>query len=161
MSGEMNKINVFNEILKWSKSLPDWESDALRRIVENINYSEKDVTEVLELLKSEKVLISIDKISRKSIRLSIEYLPAHSEVSKKVLLISIHDVENVNAIVQGQKVDFLPNGLTIIYGRNAAGKSGYARVLKKACRASGEKKAILPDIFSSKKKYLHLVQRLI
>lgn len=152
MSAEESKINIFNEILKWSKSLPDWESDALRRIVENINYSEKDVSEVLELLKNEKGLISIDKISRKAIRLSIEHLPAHSEVSKKVLLRSIYDVENVNAIVEGQKVEFLPNELTIIYGRNAAGKSGYARILKKACRARGEKKAILPDVFSSKEE---------
>jgi len=152
MSAYENKINVFNEILKWSESLPAWESDALRRIVENVNYSEKDVSEVLELLKYEKGLISKDEISRKAIRLSIEHLPAHSEVSKKVLLKSIYDIENVNAIVEGQKVEFLPNGLTIIYGRNAAGKSGYARVLKKACRARGEKKAILPDVFSSKEE---------
>lgn len=149
MSGEITKINVFNEILKWSKSLPDWESDALRRIVENIEYSEKDIKEVSHLLKREKGFISDEIFSLKAIRLSEEHLPAHSEVAKKVLLRSIYDVDNVNAIVQGQKVEFLSDGLTIIYGRNAAGKSGYARVLKKACRARGEKKTILPDVFST------------
>src|SRR5207237_24351 len=28
-------------------------------------------------------------------------------------------------------------GLTLVYGENASGKSGYCRVLKKACRARG------------------------
>ena len=149
MSREKRKINAFNEILEWSKSLPDWESDALRRIVENINYSENDVKEVLPLLKREKGFISDEISSIKAMRLSKEHLPAHSEVSKKVLLRSIYDIENVNAIVKGQKIEFLPDGLTIIYGRNAAGKSGYARVLKKACRARGGKKTILPDVFSA------------
>lgn len=149
MSKEKRKINAFNEILEWSKLLPDWESDALRRIVENINYSENDVKEVLQLLKREKGFVSDEISSIKAMRLSKEHLPAHSEMSKKILLRSIYDVENVNAIVKGQKVEFLPDGLTIIYGRNAAGKSGYARILKKACRARGEKKPILPDVFSA------------
>lgn len=148
MAKETKRINVFYEILEWSHSLPNWESDALRRIIENINYSDKDITKVLQLLKYEHGLIQEDGFSGEAIRLSKEHLPAHSEASRKVLLKSIHDIENVNAILAGQKVDFLPNGLTIIYGKNAAGKSGYARVLKKACRARGEKKPILPDVFS-------------
>lgn len=148
MLKDAKMINVFYEILEWSYSLPDWESDALRRIIENLNYSEKDITEGLQLLKYENGLILEDSFSGKAIRLSKEHLPAHSEASRKVLLKSLHHIENVNAILPGQKVDFSPNGLTIIYGKNAAGKSGYARVLKKACRARGEKKAILPNVFS-------------
>ena len=49
MSKEKRKINSFNEILEWSKLLPDWESDALRRIVENINYSENAEKNTIEI----------------------------------------------------------------------------------------------------------------
>ncbi len=35
----------------------------------------------------------------------------------------------------------------MIYGENAAGKSGYARVIKKACRARGDRQAIKPDAY--------------
>ena len=38
-----------------------------------------------------------------------------------------------------------PTGLTVIYGENGAGKSGYSRVLKKACRARDQAEPILPD----------------
>lgn len=44
-------------------------------------------------------------------------------------LASIKDVENVNALSSGQQITFNPR-LTIIFGENAAGKSGYARILK-------------------------------
>lgn len=37
--------------------------------------------------------------------------------------------------------------MTVIYGENASGKSGYSRVLKKACLARERKSDILPNVF--------------
>ncbi|HEX8926562.1 MAG TPA: AAA family ATPase, partial [Terriglobales bacterium] len=45
-------------------------------------------------------------------------------------------------------VDFGTTGLTVVYGDNGAGKSSYARVLKRACRARGSDEPILPNAFS-------------
>jgi len=54
-------------------------------------------------------------------------------------LVSLENVEGVNALAENQKIEFHPN-LTIIYGVNGSGKSGYVRLLKKALysRASEE-----------------------
>lgn len=41
---------------------------------------------------------------------------------------------------------FEPNGITVIYGDNGAGKSGYARILKRACRARHADK-IEPNVY--------------
>jgi len=42
----------------------------------------------------------------------------------------------VNALATDQKIEIGP-ALTIVYGANGAGKSGYTRILKRACRARG------------------------
>jgi hypothetical protein len=44
---------------------------------------------------------------------------------------------------------FAQSGLTVVYGDNGAGKSGYARLLKHACRARGETGKVLPDVFEA------------
>lgn len=44
----------------------------------------------------------------------------------------------------------MPKGVTVVYGDNGAGKSGYARLLKRACRArmsNGREERILPNIY--------------
>ncbi len=149
MSEENGQVNVYTEILGWSNSLPDWKSDALRRVIVQGDYSEKDVEEVLQLLKLSEGLLSEKEVSIKAVRVSKAHLPVNSSQGEKVLLKAMHGLQNVNAVVVDQKIEFLPKGLTIIYGRNAAGKSGYARVLKRACRARGEAKEVLPNVFDT------------
>jgi ABC-type cobalamin/Fe3+-siderophores transport system ATPase subunit len=49
-----------------------------------------------------------------------------------VSLSAIKDVRAVNNLAPEQTLSFAPNGVTIVYGDNGAGKSGYARILKRA-----------------------------
>jgi len=72
------------------------------------------------------------------------------QVAEKIILKSIKDLSNVNAIPNGSNLSFGHEGLTVIYGENATGKSGYARVLKRACSARDTKERILPNVFSDK-----------
>jgi ABC-type enterochelin transport system ATPase subunit len=52
-----------------------------------------------------------------------------------VSLSKLYNLKHVNALQPGETLTFQKSGLTVIYGDNGAGKSGYARVLKQACRA--------------------------
>ena len=52
----------------------------------------------------------------------------------------------MNALAEDQTLSFGPN-LTVVYGDNAAGKSGYIRILKSACRARGREE-ILGNVVS-------------
>jgi hypothetical protein len=64
-----------------------------------------------------------------------------------VLLSSIADPTNVNRLLDEQKLTFAPQGLTVVYGDNASGKSGYARIIK-AVVGARHREAIHPDVFS-------------
>ena len=59
-------------------------------------------------------------------------------------LVRISNVKGVNALVEGQYIDF-GLGLTLLYGENGMGKTGYARILK---RLAGSRSAedILADV---------------
>lgn len=140
--------NAFEKILEWSEGLPDWQSDALRRILQQHELTEQDISEILDMLKAEHGLIDYEKLTIRPKRLTKKDIPTQFKSEKKVILKAMHDLENVNAIVPKQSLNFSPTGMTIIYGHNASGKSGYARVLKKACRARGQKEPILPNVFS-------------
>jgi energy-coupling factor transporter ATP-binding protein EcfA2 len=54
--------------------------------------------------------------------------------------------KGINALAADQSLEFAPQGLTIIYGDNGSGKSGYVRILKHACRTRDGKVVILRDV---------------
>jgi energy-coupling factor transporter ATP-binding protein EcfA2 len=62
-----------------------------------------------------------------------------------VVLKAMRDLKHVNRIAPNQVLQFAPNGLTAIYGGNGSGKSGYSRVLKRACRARDQQENVLAD----------------
>jgi energy-coupling factor transporter ATP-binding protein EcfA2 len=77
--------------------------------------------------------------------LAISYNPnASDDFKENVCFDSLTNVEGVNALTENQTIELTPN-ITIIYGSNGAGKSGYVRLFKKVFY-SKDKGDILPDI---------------
>ncbi|WP_066358575.1 AAA family ATPase [Aliarcobacter cryaerophilus] len=77
--------------------------------------------------------------------LSISYNPnASDDFKENLTFVSLTNVEGVNALTENQTIELTPN-LTIIYGANGAGKSGYIRLLKNVFY-SKDKEDILPNI---------------
>lgn len=138
----MNTVNVFGEILEWSIGRPSWQRDALRRIVAKGDLDESDIGELANLCRSEYGLG--DRI--KPVFLSKDHIPNASAMADTVSLQSLTHHRGVNALAPNQTVEF-GSSLTVIFGANAAGKSGYTRILKRACRARGAEE-ILGNVIS-------------
>lgn len=141
-NGGVVKVSVHEEILGWSQDRPAWQRDGLRRLVTNGELSEDDFIELTEICKSVHGLFD----RRNSIPLAKEHLPDRSSGSPQVTLVSIFHRQGVNALAENQTLKFGAN-LTVVYGDNAAGKTGYIRILKSACRARGQEK-ILGNVVS-------------
>jgi energy-coupling factor transporter ATP-binding protein EcfA2 len=62
-----------------------------------------------------------------------------------VILTALRDLQNVNQIPSNRTLTFSETGITVIYGGNGSGKSGYARVMKRACRARDQSEPIHPN----------------
>ena len=133
----MVKINVLNEILSWSLDRPPWQRDALRRLITRGELDESDNGELSNLCKSRHGLAD----RTKPVPLDASHLPQPDDRKKPVSLKSLTHHIGVNALAQDQTIEFGPH-LTVVYGANAAGKSGYTRILKRACRARGAEEVL-------------------
>lgn len=76
----------------------------------------------------------------------LEQLPQVAAGDPPVRLDSITNLEHVNALASEKPLTFEATGLTIIYGDNGSGKSGYARLLKRIARAR-HREEVLSDVF--------------
>jgi recombinational DNA repair ATPase RecF len=74
--------------------------------------------------------------------------PTYIPTDKEIQLIALSEITGVNCLAKNQKLEFSPN-ITVIYGENGTGKTGYSRVLKSMGFSYDKKNNILQNIFSS------------
>ena len=123
--------SIFADILKWSEQRPSWQRDALRRLFTSGDLTAPDLDELTEICRAQHGLASPKPFEL----LAAQHLPISNPTNgATVSVVSLTHHIGVNALAPDQTVSFGPN-LTIVYGENAAGKSGYTRILKQACRS--------------------------
>ena len=128
-------MTILQEILTWSEDerRPIWQRDALRRLVIRGELSNEDLSSLAEICKSGHGLSG----PREIVPLTREHVADAGEPDTSVSLHSIFHLRGVNALAENQTLQFSPQ-LTVVYGDNAAGKTGYIRILKSACRSRGQ-----------------------
>ena len=131
-------------LIDWANKQDSW----VRRLVGHIIASQRPIsdeqtTEFFELFLAEKGLHG----SSPEIEPELPYPRAGSAQSDPLRLLSLSKVSGVNALSPGGTIDFSP-GLTILYGENATGKTGYARILKRISAVQYPEE-ILPNINST------------
>ena len=131
------EASALADILKWSKQRPEWLRDALRRLMVGCELSEQDVDEL------ESICLGDDG---EASPLTDEHIAPQRLAGKPVAITGLRDLVGVNALASGQGLTFTASGLTIVYGDNGSGKSGFVRVLKSACRSRDNKTSILRDV---------------
>jgi energy-coupling factor transporter ATP-binding protein EcfA2 len=140
---------AIDRVIAWAVGKPAWFADAVRRHLSSNEdeLSEREFQEVLAMAEHYLGLVA-EQPPCTPILPTVEMFSGTQKAFAKVALHAIEAVANVNAIRRGQSIGFAANGLTVIYGNNGSGKSGFARILKSACRAR-DKERILPNVFSS------------
>ena len=142
------KKSPLHEILSWSLNRPEWQRDALRRIVEKGGINDADIVELERISRAKLKADAVKPAPMAFVPLTAAHLPPAPGAAQSVSLISIGDLQNVNRLPAGAVLPFGDGtGLTVVYGENGAGKSSYARVIKKACRARGAPPNIMPNAF--------------
>lgn len=136
-------MTILQAIDKWSKDLPAWQQDAIRRLYFDRELSAFDLEDLHAMAKAASGIEDMQK--RVPVRLAAAEVAAPPVTNRLVQITAIKNLVNVNALAEDQNLPINATGLTVIYGENGAGKSGYSRVLKKACRARDQSEAILPD----------------
>jgi energy-coupling factor transporter ATP-binding protein EcfA2 len=144
-------MTVLEELLEWSQDRPTWQRDALRRLVLDDELSDEDIDALTEICKASHGLTE----QHEFMPIAKEHIPDSTTGAAPVSLVSIFHHRGVNALAEDQTLKFAP-GLTVVYGDNGAGKTGYIRILKNACRARGQEN-ILGNVVSGTSPHTPIV----
>jgi len=141
---------TIDDVITWANSLPAWQGDAVRRLLARGEQplSTQDYSEILALAKADLKLAPPPE-NLKPVPPVAGTFSGSPAGTVAVKLLSIDDIRNVNIIKAGQTQPFAESGVTVVYGDNGSGKSGYSRILKLACQARDKDERILPDVFAT------------
>jgi len=135
---------VVSEIVGWARSkLRYWEQFALYRIMAGEDFNDQTYKDLLHNLLIDEELIDREG-ERPEICFDAFEKEADESESSKIQVCRIKNLQNVNALVPDQCLPFGP-ALTVVFGANGSGKSGYARVLGCAGFTRSEIN-VIPDI---------------
>jgi len=128
---------ALSDLVEWSLDRPSWQRDALKRIVLQDDLSINDIEKLTEICLDSSSLF--DPLTADDVKAGIV-------TGDPVSITSVENPIGINALKEQQRLEFSKTGLSIIYGDNGSGKSGYVRILKHACHTRDGKLDIRGDI---------------
>ena len=137
LSAPLTEKAALADLITWADKRPTWQKDALRRLVTGETLDDQAIAELTKLC--------LDP-TRTHSPIARSHAAAETSAGEPISLISLKNPTAINALASPQELTFEPSGLTVIYGDNGSGKSGYVRVLKHACRSRDGKFAIHRDL---------------
>lgn len=135
-----------NQIIDWLKNQPYWLQFSGNQILEGQSIDENFLSNTLIFFKEENGLKPVENEQT-----PVEFNEVETTIASTtndIELQAIKDIENVNALISGQEIEVNKN-LTVVYGNNGTGKSGYIRLLNNAFYNSRGDKNILANVFNS------------
>ncbi len=145
---EQKKVKTLEiEVKEFANSLPYWAKFICSKILSNGKVFNSDIDTAYNFIADNLKLI--EEVEKPKIELN--YNPNNSGDYKEELVIdTLKNIQGVNALAENQEIEFSSN-VTVIYGANGSGKSGYTRLLKKVFY-SKHKEKIIKNIYKGESK---------
>jgi len=136
-----NKKAIIDFLWEWAESHGEWGKLLVSKVVSNeSNLSADDRQEVFNyFLQSINLHTGLPKLASAK--------PTYIPTSKQIVLDSLSSITGVNRLAKNQTVNFAKN-ITVIYGENGTGKTGYSRILKSLGFSYDSQNNILSNIYS-------------
>lgn len=138
-------MDVAKEIASWAAALPRWQQDIVRPLLTNLTLNDKERAASLDQMFK----VFDRKPASFGQPLTQADIPSDPKAGTAPRLVGLRRLRGVNAVHDSGSLEFQTDGLTIVYGRNGAGKSGYVRALKKLCRHVDRQTQVLPNVFTT------------
>lgn len=133
-------MSIEKEIISWLQSKPNWQQEAVARSLANGQLKDLDLDELTALCKT------MHGQERTDTR-NFSGLDGHSVQNQALHILSIGDIQGIENLRPRKPIPFGERNLVVVYGSNGSGKSGYVRIIKKACGKANAKE-IRADVFS-------------
>src|SRR5262249_821687 len=133
--------NIWQELESWAEGFKPWQKLALCHAIRYGSFADPQIDEIYSVflhnngLGDDPKVVIPEKITGRP--MSVEPSP--------IRLTRIDSLQAINALPPTAALTFSP-GLTVVYGCNGAGKSGFARILSNVC-FSRARHQILPNVY--------------
>lgn len=122
-----------SKLTDWCDSQHTWVRDALCRVALTDEVTQADVDAVaIRVAVAHGIPVEGDHPCEAFTECEMKPTRAAND---EVLLCSIGPLEGVDRLADDQELKFALDGVTLIFGDNASGKSGYARAARQLCHA--------------------------
>ncbi|MCG8532124.1 MAG: hypothetical protein MI749_15880, partial [Desulfovibrionales bacterium] len=134
-------MNVKSEVGEWFHTRPNWQQEAADRILKKGVISSIDIDELTSLAKTEE--------GQKCTNFhKFESLGVLVSSGADLQLKAISGIEGIDNLSPRKPLFLGKNNITVVYGNNGSGKSGYTRILKKICGKSHATE-LKPNVFGT------------
>lgn len=125
--GEMGKL------ADWCTAQPAWAVDAMQRAAASATLVPADIDALVNRIAlAHGLVIDGEHPCAPFLDGSIA---ATEQVPEHVVLHSVGPLQGLDRLASDQILKFAVNGITIVFGENGSGKSGYSRALRQLCTA--------------------------
>ncbi len=117
-----------NDIKTWLNGQTLWLQAAAQRLLTNGTLTEADIADFIQLIKSPP-----------SAHPTFTYpnIGSTATATEELRINSIGPISGIDALAPRTPLSFTGSNLSVVYGANGSGKSGYTRILKKAAGKAG------------------------
>ncbi|MBS1939737.1 MAG: AAA family ATPase [Bacteroidetes bacterium] len=136
-----------DELFSWFEGRQAWVRDAARRLIAQTDLSDEEITELRDLCAIENDIPVKGRDELKAQPLKREDLEL-ADTRNSLHLDSIANVNGIDALAPRKPLAFGDGQLSIVYGQNGTGKSGYIRILKQACGVR-DARPLLGNVFKA------------
>lgn len=122
------------DLMGWAAEQPIWVQDSLRRIAVAADHflEPEDVDCILDNVRAEAGAGSSPHPMK---AIDASHLSGGSGDARRTVLAQLGPVQNIDRLAEGQRLRMAGMGITLVYGENGSGKSGYTRIAKRLCRS--------------------------
>ena len=118
-------MSMNDEIIAWLNKQHEWIQEAACRLLAEGMIDESDISDFVTLIKNPAPSAGTPR--------KYPSIAAGSDASAELRLDAIGPVVGIDALNPRTPLGFGNGNLTVVYGTNGSGKSGYTRIITKAC----------------------------
>lgn len=135
---------ITDDIIEWVEKQPYWQKVIAKKVLSNSQITDEDVDKIFLIFKKENKL-NTEKLVKEELNFSINKTTTSNIPNIKWK--GLANVCGVNAIKSEENFP-IGDKVTLVYGENGSGKSGYTRLLNNIFISRGDKN-ILPNLFGN------------
>jgi len=137
------KKEILDYLWEWAEKAGHWAKLLVKTVVEKEAGLSEDERKAVYNAFLQPILSQKKKALEPIKRPHLAFTPSDLTLS------SMSEIKGVNRLAEGQVLDFSKN-ITVIYGENASGKSGYSRILKTLGFSYEQETKVLCNVYSTK-----------